>query len=230
MTDNLPNHIGFILDGNRRWAKKRGLPTLSGHKKGYDNFKVISDYCFKCGIKIITAYVFSTENWNRTAREVSYLMRLLKKMLVEETNILHKKGIKIKVLGLKTKLDKQILKMIDEAEKLTADNKNGVVNLCLNYGGRSEIIEAIKKLILQKIPVENITEKIVAKNLWTAGQPDPDFIIRTSGEMRLSGFLPWQSVYSELYFSPKMWPEFSTADIDEALAEYARRQRRFGGN
>jgi len=157
-------------------------------------------------------------------------MRLLKKMLVEETNILHKKGIKIKVLGLKTKLDKQILKMIDEAEKLTADNKNGVVNLCLNYGGRSEIIEAIKKLILQKIPVENITEKIVAKNLWTAGQPDPDFIIRTSGEMRLSGFLPWQSVYSELYFSPKMWPEFSTADIDEALAEYARRQRRFGGN
>ncbi len=230
MINHIPHHIGFILDGNRRWAKKNNLPALIGHKKGYENFKTVTDHCFMKGIKIVSAYVFSTENWSRSAREVGYLMRLLKRALVEETKELDKKGIKIKVLGLPTKLDSQIKKLIEQTETKTANNKNGTVNLCLNYGGRAEIVEAVKKIITQKIPINKITEEIISQNLWTVGQPDPDIIVRTSGEMRLSGFLPWQAVYSELYFSPKMWPEFSTSDVDEALAEYARRQRRFGGN
>jgi len=226
----LPSHIAFILDGNRRWARQRGLTTFAGHRASYENFKIIADECFKRGIKIVSAYVFSTENWNRSAREVGYLMKLLKRALIEETKELGSKGIRIKVLGLPTKLDAEIKKLIKQTETQTAHNTKGTINLCLNYGGRAEIVETVKNIINKKIPIQKINEKTISDNLWTAGQQDPDFVIRTSGEMRLSGFLPWQSVYSELYFPTKMWPEFGVKDLDKALKEYSNRQRRFGGN
>ena len=230
MTDGTPKHIGFILDGNRRWAKQNGLTTFVGHKKGYENFKDIAQYCFDIGIKNVSAYVFSTENWNRNKREVGYLMRLLKKALVEQTKELGGKGIKIKVLGIKTKLDPKIKELIKSTEKSTAKNTKGTINLCLNYGGRIEIVEAVKKIIKEKIPTNKINEKVLSEHLWTANQPDPDIVIRTSGEMRLSGFLPWQSVYSEFYFPKKMWPEFGKTDLNKILADYSKRHRRFGGN
>ncbi len=230
MTDGTPNHIGFILDGNRRWARQNGLTTFTGHKKGYENFKTIADYCFDIGIKTVSAYVFSTENWNRSEREVGYLMKLLKRALVEQLKELGSKNIRIKVLGLKTKLDPEIKKLINNAEKQTTKNTKGTINLCLNYGGRVEIVEAVKKIVKEKIPANKISEKVIAKHLWTTDQPDPDIVIRTSGEMRLSGFLPWQSVYSEFYFPKKMWPEFGKNDLNKILADYSKRHRRFGGN
>lgn len=230
MQKHIPYHIGFILDGNRRWARQRNLTTFAGHKAGYENFKIIADECFKRGIRTVSAYVFSTENWNRSVREVGYLMKLLRRALTEETKELGSKGIKIKVLGLLTKLDNEIKKIIKQTEQQTANNTRGTINLCLNYGGRAEIVEAVKNIVKKGVLPNKITEQTISDNLWTTGQQDPDFVIRTSGEMRLSGFLPWQSVYAELYFPTKMWPEFTVKDLDIALKEYSRRQRRFGGN
>ena len=225
----IPTHLGIIIDGNRRWAKKRGLPTLIGHKKGLDKVKKVGEWCKKRGIKILTFYTFSTENWNRSKKEVSYLMKLLggafSKKNIRELN---KKKIKLQVIGQKERLPKSLQNRIKEAEELTKNNKEGVLNLAISYGGRPEIIQAVKNIIKKKISADRISEEVINQNLWTAGLPYPDFIIRTGGEQRLSNFLIWQSAYSEFYFTKKYWPEFNEEDLDKALFDFSRRQRRFG--
>ena len=226
----LPKHLGIILDGNRRWARAQNLPTFEGHRRGFENIKTIADYAFDQGIKVMSVFAFSTENWKRSTEEVAYLMGLFKQVIKNELKFLFDKKIKLLVSGDLAAFDDELRKGIIEAEKNTADHKNGIFNVCLNYGGREEIIMAIKKMIKDGVNPKQIDQTLVSNYLYTAGLPDPDFIIRTSGEQRLSGFLTWQSVYSELYFSSKHWPEFTKEDLDQALAEYSKRQRRFGGN
>lgn len=223
-------HLGIIMDGNRRWAKARGLPAVAGHRHGYLIFKKIADHCLARGIKILTIYAFSSENWRRSKKEVAFLMQLLKKGVEENLRDFIKKGIRIKFLGSRDRIPKSVLKTMDQAAARTAKNKGGILNVAINYGGRGELVRAFQKLAARGLKPQKITEQAVSKTLDTAGEPDPELIIRTSGEQRLSGFLTWQSVYSELYFSPKLWPDFTPADLDAALADFARRQRRFGGS
>ena len=226
---NIPYHLGIIMDGNRRWAKAKGFPSLEGHRRGYDKVKEVGRWCKNRGVKILTVWAFSTENWKRAEKEVKYLMNLLKfAFSKKEIDQLHKDGIKIQVIGQKERLSSGFQKLIEEAEERTKDNKEGILNLAISYGGRADILEAIRKINKKNIPADQITEETVSQNLWTAGLSDPDLIIRTSGELRTSGFLTWQSAYSELYFCKNHWPDFSEKDLDEAFAEYARRQRRFG--
>jgi undecaprenyl diphosphate synthase len=225
----MPHHLGIILDGNRRWAKEKGLPAFEGHRRGYEKLKEVGTWCKEKGVKILTVFAFSTENWDRSKKEVDYLMKLLSQAFEKrDVSRLDKQGIRIKVIGQKEGLSKQLQEKIKKAEEQTKNNKEGIFNLAINYGGRLEIIEAIKKIMRKNINPEKITEEIIGQNIWTAGMPDPDLIIRTSGEQRTSGFLTWQSVYSELYFCKKYWPDFSEKDLDEAFEEYSRRQRRFG--
>ena len=226
----IPKHIGIIMDGNRTWARKRGLPTFAGHKKGYDIAMKVGEWCLDRGANILTIYAFSTENWNRSKKEVLYLMRLLKQAFTDEIDNLHERGIQVRVIGIEKGLSKDIKDAIQKATDLTKNNKSGILNIALNYGGRSEITEAVKKIVKKKLKPSQITEKLIGNNIFTADLPDPDLIIRTSGEQRLSGFLTWQSAYSELMFIDKTWPSFTEKDIDEAINEYSRRNRRFGGN
>jgi undecaprenyl diphosphate synthase len=221
----IPNHLGIILDGNRRWAKERGLPTFKGHKKGLEVVKKVIKWCQKRKIKILTLFVFSTENWERGGGEVNYLMKLAKKAISNHFKHLHKNKIRVRVIGQREKLPKSLQKEITNIEELTKNNKEMTVNFALSYGGRAEIITAVKKIIKKKIPPQKITENTIKENLWTS---DVDLIIRTGKEQRLSNFLLWQSAYSELYFSPKYWPDFTEKDLDEALTDYNNRQRRFG--
>jgi len=224
----IPYHLGIIIDGNRRWARERGLPALEGHRRGFDRVKKIIDWCKNRGIKILTLFVFSTENWKRSKKEVNYLMRLLQKGLNDfKKNIkkINQQGIKIRVIGQKERVPENLRKTINEVEELTKNNNKMVVNFALSYGGRVELVEAIKNIIKKKINPEKITEDIIKENLWTS---DVDLVIRTGGEQRISNFLIWQVAYSEFYFCSKYWPDFTENDLDEALQDYARRQRRFG--
>ncbi|MFH1597968.1 MAG: polyprenyl diphosphate synthase [Patescibacteria group bacterium] len=223
----VPNHLGIIMDGNRRWARNRGLPTLEGHRRGYNKVKKVGDWCLDRGIKILTVYAFSTENWNRSKKEVGYLMKLLKKALTDDIQEMHQKNIQVRVIGRVSQLSKDLQKAVRDAVKLTKKNTKGILNIALNYGGRPEIVDAIRKVVRKKVP---ITEAAIADNLYTAGLPDPDLIIRTSGEYRLSNFLTWQASYSELMFIDKHWPAFTEKDLDKAIKEYQKRNRRFGGN
>ena len=228
-TRKIPFHLGIIIDGNRRWAKNKGLFSLEGHRKGLDNVQKIGDYCTKKGVKILTLYTFSTENWKRSKKEVSYLMKLLVKSLSKK-NIqeFHKKKIKLQIIGQKERLPQALQKKIKEAEELTKNNKERILNLAISYGGRPEIIQAVKNIIKKKVPANKITEDLINKNLWTAGLPYPDLIIRTGGAQRLSNFLTWQTAYSEFYFIKKFWPEFTEEDLDKALLDFSLRERRFG--
>jgi len=229
MSEKIPFHLGIIVDGNRRWAKKRGLPSFEGHRRGLDGVNKIGEWCRKRGVKILTLYIFSTENWNRSKKEVSYLMKLLEIALSKKnTKELFQKGIKLQVIGQRERLPKSLQRKIEEAGELTKKSEKGILNLAVSYGGRPEIIQAIKNIIKNKIPANKITEDLINKNLWTANLPEPDLIIRTGGVQRLSNFLTWQSIYSELYFTEKYWPEFTEKDLDEALLDYSYRQRRFG--
>jgi undecaprenyl diphosphate synthase len=225
---NVPEHIAVIMDGNRRWAKKRGLSATSGHKEGYENFKKITKACQKMGVKVLTVYAFSVENWKRSKMEVSFLMNLMAESLKKEIGLFKENNIKLNIIGQKEKLPQKTKDAIDRAEEETKNNDDLVLNIAISYGGRQEIIDAVKKIIKEKINPDKVDEKVIADHLYTANQPDPDFVIRTSGEMRLSGFLPWQTVYSELYFSEKLWPDFKEKDLKKAIAEFRRRGRRFG--
>jgi len=217
------------MDGNRRWAKKNNLPTLEGHRRGYDKIKKVGKWCKEKGVKILTVWGFSTENWLRSKKEVEYLMRIFKLALSKkEIAWINKENIRLRIIGQKERFSKDIQKLMAEAERETKNNTGGILNLALSYGGRAELLEAVKKIAKDNIPAANITEKLISDNLWTAGQKDPDLIIRTSGERRTSGFLLWQSVYSELYFCKKFWPDFEEKDLDEAFLDYASRERRFG--
>ena len=231
---NLPTHIAIIMDGNRRWAKSQGKPAGFGHKAGAKTIENIVRYANKIGLKYITVYAFSTENWKRAEDEVSGLMLLLQNYLSDYSKRADTENIRIKVLGDITKFPEGTQKSINECIERTKNNTGVTFSIALNYGGRAEIIEAIKNIAEQvknnKIKKDEITEELLNNYLYTKDMPDPDLIIRTSGEQRLSGFLAWQSTYSELYFIEKNWPEFTEKDLDEAIEEYNRRTRKFGAN
>lgn len=225
----VPYHIGIIIDGNRRWAKKKNLPFFEGHRRGLEKVKKIGKWCKKRGVKILTLFAFSTENWNRPKIEVSYLMKLLIQALSQKSiKEIDEDGIQIKIIGQRERLSSRLQDIIKKAEETTRNNREGILNIALNYGGKAEIVEAVKKIIKKRVPFHKISEKLIETNLWTSGQPHPDLIIRTGGEERLSNFLIWQTAYSELYFSKKYWPDFTEKDLDEILEVYSRRQRRFG--
>ena len=229
----LPEHVGIIMDGNGRWARKRGLPRSAGHKAGANNFRKIAKYCSKIGIKYLTVYAFSTENWSRPEEEVNYLMRLFEQYLKEALSDFEQENIKVLFLGDKTVFSDNLQKLIDEVEKNSQKNTGMVLNIAMNYGGRQEITETIKKIAVElednNLKIEDIDEKLVSRYLYTADQPDPDLIIRPSGELRLSNFLLWQSAYSEFVFFNVLWPDFSERDLNRAIDQYVSRNRRFGG-
>lgn len=225
---NIPQHIVLFPDGNRRWAKQKGLVSIDGHKQGYNNLLDFSEWCKNRGVKVLTAFGFSTENWNRTKEEVDYLMNLLEKCLLDNLEKYNKDGVRVRVIGQREKLPQSLQKAAKTVEDATKNNSKLFLNLAISYGGRWDILQAVKKIIGERIPAEKIGEKLFEEYLSTAGLPAPDLIIRAGGEMRLSNFVLWQAAYSELYFSPKLWPDFSEKDLDEALEEFDKRQRRFG--
>jgi len=227
----IPYHIVLFPDGNRRWAKKEKLPTFQGHWHGYLNLKKFARWCQEFGIKVLTAFGFSTENWKRSKEEVNFLMELFEKGLSNKKDIgdLHKEGVRIRIIGQKEKLRKSLQRVIENVEDLTKRNKKLYLNLAVSYGGQWDILQAVQKIIKDETPAKKITKDLFEKYLSTAGLPAPDLVIRAGGEKRLSNFLLWQAAYSELYFSKKLWPDFSKDDLCRAIEEYSRRQRRFGG-
>jgi len=225
---DLPTHIGFILDGNRRWATKKGLPKLVGHKKGYENLKTIAQDCFDLGIDVVSAFIFSTKNWKREKDEVSYLMDLALKIFSSDLDELIEKGVRVVVSGGRDKLDPKVLKAIDESTAKTANNHKDTINLCFNYGGQQEISDAVVRIIDAQLSAESISPQVIRDHLYHPELPPVDYIIRTSGEQRLSNFLLWDSAYAELLFVPIHWPAFKKQDLIQALEEYKSRQRRYG--
>lgn len=221
-----PTHIAIIPDGNRRWARKNGLPFVEGHRKGIENFKKISLYCKKKGVKILTFFAFSTENWRRSKIEVNYLMKLFREYFDKFSSIFKEEDVKVIIIGSREGIPKETKEVINKVEEMTENNKSEILNIALNYGGRLEIINAIKNVLREKPEV--INSEIFRNYLWTKDIPDPDLVIRTGGEKRLSNFLLWQMAYSELYFSKKLWPDFTPSDLSRIVKDYQRRERRFG--
>jgi len=230
--NKMPLHIGIIMDGNGRWAEKRGLPRTAGHKMGIETLKKIVSYSGEIGINVLTVYAFSTENWKRPKEEVSVLMSLIIEYIKRELNVLHKNGVRINPIGIYSELPDKTVKEIEKAIEKTKDNKKLILNVALNYGSRAEITQGFKtianKVLAGELSVDQINEKLVSDHLYTKGQPDPDLIIRPSGEKRLSNFLMWQGAYSELWFSDVLWPEFTEKHLLEAINDYKDRDRRFG--
>ena len=232
--ENMPKHIAIIMDGNRRWARAQGKPASFGHKEGAKTLEKIVRYANKIGLEHITVYAFSTENWKRTEEEVSALMLLLQNYLDDYSKRADSENIKVKILGDITALSPKMQKSIINCMERTKNNTGVVFNIALNYGGRDEITRAVKKIATKvkegEINVDDINEELISNELYTVGQPDPDLVIRTSGEKRLSNFLPWQSTYSELLIIDKNWPDFNEQDLDKAIEEYQKRTRKFGAN
>lgn len=224
----LPQHIAIIMDGNGRWAKKRSLPRSAGHAAGAKTFKDIARYCNKIGIRYLTVYAFSTENWKRPQEEVDGIMNLLRDYLKDATNF-KAENIKLNFIGDFTPLSEDILQLIEKDEAESADATGLQVNIALNYGGRDEIVHAVRKMAEAGVRPAEISESAVSEALYTAGQPDPDLIIRPGGEYRLSNFLIWQAAYAEYWFTDVLWPDFSPKDIDAAVEAFSRRNRRYGG-
>jgi len=231
--DKLPVHIGVILDGNGRWAKRRGLPRTAGHSAGADNLKSIVTECNNIGIKYITVYAFSTENWKRPQKEVDFLMNLLMDYLKNARKTLAGENVVIRAIGSRKELSDEMCNLIKDTEEFTSKNTGIVMNIALNYGGREEIVNAAKILAEKtangELNFEAIDEEMFSENLYTAGQPDVDLLIRTSGEQRLSNFMLWQNSYAEMWFTKKCWPDFSKKDLYEAIYDFQNRGRRFGG-
>jgi len=226
----IPNHVGVIIDGNRRWAKERNLPTFEGHLKGYRKFKQIPTWFFSRGVKILSVYAFSTENWNRAPEEVNYLMKLLKQALEEGLENAKEKNYRILLSGRLNELPGNLPELCSDVMNQTQTFRDGTLHICLNYGGRPEIIDAIKKIIANKIELEQVHEGMLKKYFYQGNLPDPDIIVRTSGEQRISGFLLWQAAYSEFMFMKKFWPDFEERDVEAIINEYNERERRFGGD
>lgn len=232
--NNWPKHIGIIMDGNRRWAKSKGLPIAMGHKEGAKTLEKIVRHANKIGIKHLTIYAFSTENWKRSEEEVGALMLLLQNYIESYSKKADSENIKVQFLGDTTAFKPKLQQGIKDCIERTKNNTGITFNIAINYGGRAEIIKAVKEISQDvknnKIDIKDINEELFSSKLYTNGQPDPDLIIRTSGEMRTSGFLTWQSVYSELLFVEKYWPDFNEQDLDDAIKEYQKRNRKFGAN
>ena len=226
--EGFPHHVGIIVDGNRRWAKEKRLPTFAGHKKGAERIEEIGKYAQKLGIKIITIYAFSTENWKRAEEETSYLMELFETYARSKMDEANDLGIQIRILGDFQGLPDTLQETLTKLKTLTRSNEKMIVNLALNYGGRDELVRTFRKLLIANVTALELTEELININLDTTGLPDPDMIIRTSGEQRLSNFLPWQATYAELYFPKVHWPDFDKKQFDIAIEEFQQRQRRMG--
>ncbi|MBI2870063.1 MAG: di-trans,poly-cis-decaprenylcistransferase [Chloroflexi bacterium] len=228
-SSSLPGHIAIIMDGNGRWAEQRGLSRLEGHQAGVNNTRNIVKWLNRRGVGYVTLYAFSTENWHRPDNEVRGLLRLLAETIERETMELHRNGFRVKHLGSLEELSPEARQSISRAVELTRGNPGMTVSFAFNYGGRFEIINAVRRLLDQRLPPDEVDEKLFERFLYTAGLPDVDLVIRTGGELRISNFLMWQTAYSELYFTPVLWPDFDEEELDKALDAYSRRQRRFGG-
>jgi undecaprenyl diphosphate synthase len=228
-TNTLPNHIGIIMDGNRRWAKSRGLSATKGHEEGAQTLRQTALYAFSKGVKYLSVFAFSTENWQRAEEEVGFLMKLVTESFKRHLQEFADDGIKIIILGERHDIDEKLKKEFELAEDLTKDNTEGTLAICFNYGGRQEIIHATQQLIKSGLEADKINENAFAKYLYRPEVPDIDIMVRTSGEMRISNFMLWRIAYSELMFIDKHWPDFNESDLDAVIAEYSKRQRRFGG-
>ncbi len=229
----VPRHIAIIMDGNGRWAKERGLPRIKGHEQGAESVRAVTEACVELGVEFLTVYAFSTENWKRPEAEVTALWALLEHFIAQETPTLMKNGVRLQAIGRLHELPESCQAALREAIELTAPNPNTTLILALNYSGRAEILDTVRQLGRQtasgQLDPEAIDEETISRHLYTGGFPDPDLLIRTSGEMRLSNFLLWQLSYTEIFVTQKMWPDFGKPDLRDAIAEFNKRQRRFGG-
>ncbi|MGD8998214.1 MAG: isoprenyl transferase [Anaerolineae bacterium] len=226
--EHVPRHVGIIMDGNGRWARRRGLPRIAGHRAGVENLRRVLQAAVELGIQFLTIYAFSTENWGRPEAEVRGLLSILGHVLDREVPELHERGVQLRHVGRLERIPPDLERRVREAIDLTKNNDRLVLNVAFSYGGRAEIVDAIRRIIADDVFREDVDEALVSSYLYTAGQPDPDLIIRTSGEMRLSNFLIWQAAYAELYISPTLWPDFGKDDLYEALRDFNQRERRFG--
>ena len=224
----VPTHVAFIMDGNGRWATKRGLPRLEGHRVGVDRIHKVLETLGTKGVQFVTLYAFSTENWNRPADEVQGILEILYDALQNQTRELHDNNVRIVHIGKSNGLSPELQDAVTDAQELTKANSGITLNVAFNYGGRDEILEAVKRVVRDRVPAEDIDEALFSKYLFTADTPDPDLIIRTGGELRISNFLLWQSAYSEYYHTATLWPDLDTAELERVLAAFANRQRRFG--
>ncbi len=226
--EEVPRHVGIIMDGNGRWAENRGLPRLAGHRAGAENIRRIVKTCVELGIEVLTVFAFSTENWQRPRGEVRGLMQLVNQVIEKETEELHRNGVCVRHIGDLSRLSESLQRKIRWATELTSDNKRLIINVALNYGGRAEIVSAVRQLMRDGVPPEEVNEALFSGYLQSAGLPDPDLIIRTAGEMRLSNFLVWQAAYAEYYSTPTYWPDFDEGELRRALVAYGERRRKFG--
>src|SRR5436853_1145401 len=228
LDSQVPRHVGIIMDGNGRWARRQGRPASFGHRAGVRSIKRVLQACEDFGVHALSIYAFSTENWARPRAEVRALMRLFHETMQREIDEMHRRGVRIVVSGRRTELSARMRSRIDEAMARTAHNKNGVLNVCLNYGGRAEIVDAARKLIADGVPARQVDENAISSRMYFPDLPDPDLIIRTAGERRVSNFLLWQGAYSEMLVTDTLWPDFGADDLKAALADYGSRVRRFG--
>lgn len=227
--EHLPQHVGMIMDGNGRWARQRGLPRLAGHRAGVENLRRVLRASVEFGVPIVTLYAFSSENWRRPIEEVRGLLSILRDALGKEVGELHKNGVQLRHIGDLTPLSDDLKEQIQAAVELTRNNDRLIANIAFNYGGRQEIVEAVRRIVQAGIPAEAVTEALLDEHLYTAGLPDADLIIRTSGEMRMSNFLLWQGAYAEYYSTPVYWPDFDKDELYTALKTFSQRDRRYGG-
>jgi undecaprenyl diphosphate synthase len=229
LPEKIPTHIAIIMDGNGRWALARGLPRLAGHRAGTENLRRVIEACIEFGIRYLTIYAFSTENWGRPQEEVQGLMRILEDVIDRELQELHDQGVQLHHIGRLDRLNPVLREKVLHAVEFTRDNTRLVLNVAFNYGGRDEIVCAVQRMIEEGVKAENVSDELISRYLFTAGLPDPDLIIRTSGELRGSNFLIWQGAYSEWYFTPTYWPDFDRDQLHAALQEFSQRSRRYGG-
>ena len=228
MSKKIPEHVVIIPDGNRRWAKKHGLAPVEGHKRGLDTALSVIRGSRDLGVRVLTLWGFSTENWERPKREVSYLMQIYALFFKKHFEELVREGVRFHWMGRRDRVPAALRKLLENIEKQTAKNTNYILNICIDYGGRDELVRTFRKLLSMGIKPKQVDENLITSNLETAGLPDPDLLIRTSGEMRTSGIMPWQTAYTELFFSRLFFPDFNLAELKRAIGDYARRQRRFG--
>lgn len=226
--DRIPTHVAMIMDGNGRWARQRGLPRLAGHRAGTENLREVLRASVEFGVKILTIYAFSTENWGRPPDEVSGLLNILRDVIDRELEELNEEGVQLRHIGDPSKLPADLQDKVQQAIDMTKDNDTLILNLAFNYGGRAEIIHAIQQIVEENYKPEEITEELVSRHMYTGSLPDPDLVVRTSGELRLSNFLIWQSAYAEYYFAPVFWPDFGREELHKALQHFADRDRRYG--
>ena len=225
----VPKHVAIIMDGNGRWARRRSLPRVAGHRAGAETLRRIINACVEFGIKILTIYAFSTENWDRPEREIRGLMKIFTRVLDQELEELHAQGVCLHHLGDLNGIEPELQQKVLDAIELTKDNERLILNVAFNYGGRAEILHAVREMLADEISPDELTEELFSSYLFTKGLPDPDLVIRTSGELRISNFLIWQAAYAEYYATPAYWPDFGREDLYEALVAYSQRERRFGG-